>query len=217
MPSPYNNPIPVALESLLTDIFRQYEGTEEQANAWLAVSSQLHAGNPELFIPRVTGLECALLEVKRLQQCASELAELSLAKGKADADGGASSDSPLQSQLAIALQSLTAMACFNDSGANASLKFTGDYSCFDEPSSVRASRAALLQIEALGQGYLPVTIASTTKGTSELDDLLQSLVKWRYCMSYNDSYFGEPSGELKRIVAQIDRLLSTTTLKGSSE
>ncbi len=35
------------------------------------------------------------------------------------------------------------------------------------------------------------------------------LAKWRYCMSYNDSYFGEPPGELKRITAEIDRLLPT--------
>lgn len=35
------------------------------------------------------------------------------------------------------------------------------------------------------------------------------LVKWRYCMSYNNSYFGEPPGELKGITAEIDRLLPT--------
>jgi hypothetical protein len=37
--------------------------------------------------------------------------------------------------------------------------------------------------------------------------LLDRFVKWKHCMSYNDSYFTEPPGELKRIAYEIDRLL----------
>ena len=37
--------------------------------------------------------------------------------------------------------------------------------------------------------------------------LLRRLTTWRSCMSYNDSYFGEEAGELKRITADLDRLI----------
>lgn len=37
-----------------------------------------------------------------------------------------------------------------------------------------------------------------------LEDIKQ-IVKYRYYMSYNDSYFGEPEGFLKSIIADIDR------------
>lgn len=33
------------------------------------------------------------------------------------------------------------------------------------------------------------------------------LVEWLYCMSYNDSYFGEPAGLVKRATAELNRLL----------
>ena len=39
----------------------------------------------------------------------------------------------------------------------------------------------------------------------ELLEDVKQIVKYRYCMSYNDSYFGEPEGFLKAIVADIDR------------
>jgi hypothetical protein len=35
----------------------------------------------------------------------------------------------------------------------------------------------------------------------------RKLVEWRHCMSYNDSYFGEPAGLLKQIAAEFERLL----------
>lgn len=35
--------------------------------------------------------------------------------------------------------------------------------------------------------------------------LIERLLKWRLCMSYNDSYFGEPAGELKRLTHEIQR------------
>lgn len=33
--------------------------------------------------------------------------------------------------------------------------------------------------------------------------LIDRFTKWRLCMSYNDSYFGEPAGELKRIALEM--------------
>lgn len=33
----------------------------------------------------------------------------------------------------------------------------------------------------------------------------EKVVKWKHAMSYNDSYFGEPAGDLKRIVYEIER------------
>lgn len=37
-----------------------------------------------------------------------------------------------------------------------------------------------------------------------LEDVKQ-IIKYRYSMSYNESYFGEPEGFLKATVADIDR------------
>ena len=39
----------------------------------------------------------------------------------------------------------------------------------------------------------------------ELIEDVKQIVKYRYCMSYNSSYFGEPEGFLKAIVADINR------------
>lgn len=41
----------------------------------------------------------------------------------------------------------------------------------------------------------------------ELTALLKMITKYRYCMSYNSSYFGEPEGYLKAVVGDIERLL----------
>lgn len=40
-----------------------------------------------------------------------------------------------------------------------------------------------------------------------LISLCDQLTKWRNCMSYNDSYFGEPDGDLKRIAAAMERAM----------
>lgn len=34
-------------------------------------------------------------------------------------------------------------------------------------------------------------------------ELVGKLAQWQYCMSYNDSYFGEPAGLLKQVVAEL--------------
>jgi len=44
----------------------------------------------------------------------------------------------------------------------------------------------------------------------QIMQLAEEFAKWRLCMSYNYSYFGEPAGELKRIATDIDRLLPTS-------
>ncbi len=40
-----------------------------------------------------------------------------------------------------------------------------------------------------------------------LISLCEQFTKWRHCMSYNDSYFGEPEGDLKRIAAEMERAM----------
>jgi hypothetical protein len=37
---------------------------------------------------------------------------------------------------------------------------------------------------------------------------VQRLTKWRLCMSYNDSYFSEPRGELKRITCEMEHAVT---------
>jgi len=36
----------------------------------------------------------------------------------------------------------------------------------------------------------------------------EKVVKWKHLMSYNDSYLGEPNGDLKRAIYDIDRVMS---------
>jgi len=43
--------------------------------------------------------------------------------------------------------------------------------------------------------------------TMELHELCRQLTQWKHLMSYNDSYFGEPDGDLKRLAYEIDRVL----------
>lgn len=38
----------------------------------------------------------------------------------------------------------------------------------------------------------------------------KKLTQWMHCMSYNDSYFGEPAGLVKRATAELNRLICTT-------
>ena len=40
-----------------------------------------------------------------------------------------------------------------------------------------------------------------------LEDLCEELVSWRHCMSYNDSYFGEPRGLLKGLANEMKHKL----------
>jgi hypothetical protein len=43
-------------------------------------------------------------------------------------------------------------------------------------------------------------------------ELVERLIKWRLCMSHNDSYFGEPAGELKRVTHEIERAASSAVV-----
>ena len=54
-------------------------------------------------------------------------------------------------------------------------------------------RLALVEIESLRQQLAKLTMQC------------EKVVKWKHAMSYNDSYFGEPAGDLKRIVYEIER------------
>ena len=37
----------------------------------------------------------------------------------------------------------------------------------------------------------------------------KKLTHWLHCMSYNDSYFGEPAGLVKQVTAELNRLIGT--------
>ena len=52
---------------------------------------------------------------------------------------------------------------------------------------------AVTEIESLRQQLAALTMQC------------EKLVKWKHLMSYNDSYFGEHAGDLKRVVYEIDR------------
>jgi hypothetical protein len=47
--------------------------------------------------------------------------------------------------------------------------------------------------------------------SSEYDEevrrLVGKLAQWRHCMSYNESYFGEPHGLLKSAIAELERIV----------
>lgn len=45
----------------------------------------------------------------------------------------------------------------------------------------------------------------------------KKLTAWRHCMSYNDSYFGEPPGLLKQVVAELERLMPPHPVKVARE
>lgn len=67
-------------------------------------------------------------------------------------------------------------------------------------AAVGKRRAALAEVKKSAYTHIPLNIPALLHQCAEL-------AKWRYCMSYDDSYFGEPAGELKRITAEIDRLV----------
>ena len=49
------------------------------------------------------------------------------------------------------------------------------------------------------------TVESLRQQLAALTMQCEKLVKWKHLMSYNDSYFGEHAGDLKRVVYEIDR------------
>jgi hypothetical protein len=54
-----------------------------------------------------------------------------------------------------------------------------------------------------------VAITPAPQGTAsdELETEIRKLTRWKRCMSYNDSYFGEPAGLVKSVAHQLDRIL----------
>lgn len=71
-------------------------------------------------------------------------------------------------------------------------------------------------------GHLLVKLAEA-KSASNSDEvlvrrnLIDDLTQWTSCMSYNDSYFGEPAGHLKRTVMQIEREVDAITFQSAGE
>lgn len=56
--------------------------------------------------------------------------------------------------------------------------------------------------DRLHRGLTPILVAYR-----DLARFAQKLSKYHYVLSYNESYFGEPTGMLKQVVAEIDRIL----------
>jgi hypothetical protein len=51
--------------------------------------------------------------------------------------------------------------------------------------------------------------APAAQADNALRHEIQKLTHWKHCMSYSDSYFGEPAGLMKRVAYALDRLLPT--------
>lgn len=49
------------------------------------------------------------------------------------------------------------------------------------------------------------------------NELIDRLTKFRHCMSYNDSYFSEPHGELKRITAEFEHAVKRSHDRASEQ
>jgi uncharacterized protein YozE (UPF0346 family) len=60
----------------------------------------------------------------------------------------------------------------------------------------------------VSEATVPEDILTTEKGDT-LVRLVDKLDQWRYCMSYNDSYFGEPAGLVKSVVKELALLVGT--------
>lgn len=54
--------------------------------------------------------------------------------------------------------------------------------------------------------------ASRIAGVESIERELLKLCSWKHLMSYNDSYFGEPSGELKSLTYEIERKLPVAAM-----
>ncbi len=50
-----------------------------------------------------------------------------------------------------------------------------------------------------------IEIESLRQQLASLTMQCEKVVRWKHLMSYNDSYFGEPAGDLKRVVYEIER------------
>lgn len=68
-------------------------------------------------------------------------------------------------------------------------------------------------IAACNPAAVLALIALARRAQPEGEDLraeIEKLISYKHCMSYNDSYFTEPAGMLKRLVFQLDRLLGAS-------
>ena len=86
------------------------------------------------------------------------------------------------------------------------------------------SREAMrLALEALQAPVETVnTVAMKSKASAALCEALaqqdsvawehhaKKLTQWLHCMSYNDSYFGEPVGLVKQVTGELNRLIGTS-------
>ena len=65
----------------------------------------------------------------------------------------------------------------------------------------------LIQYHAADGAAPPVSVQSATHDEfKKLHAKIAEFTRWKHCMSYNDNYFGEPEGLLKRIAYELDRM-----------
>lgn len=57
--------------------------------------------------------------------------------------------------------------------------------------------------------------AAAPKADEYLRGLIEKLAKYRRCMSYNDSYFGEPAGLLKGVVREMEKYIAHSPVRAA--
>ncbi|KAF1046361.1 MAG: hypothetical protein GAK35_01046 [Herbaspirillum frisingense] len=51
--------------------------------------------------------------------------------------------------------------------------------------------------------------------SAQMAELIGRLTQWRYCMSYDSSYFGEPAGLLKRTVRELEKRIDAAQIRAA--
>lgn len=89
-------------------------------------------------------------------------------------------------------------------------QYHGGLAWLFNPWSGKQRLAGDVGSDTFGQLILPEgepIFAAANPVADALVSEIEKLSRWKHCMSYNDSYFGEPAGLVKRAVYQLDRLL----------
>ena len=81
----------------------------------------------------------------------------------------------------------------------------------EHKNSARADSAERMMVS------VATVFGEFSREQQDLMDWCRRFTKWKHCMSYNDSYFGEPAGELKRIAYEIERILPVVPLPAAPQ
>lgn len=83
---------------------------------------------------------------------------------------------------------------------------------------IMEQEARLWELEHQPQPQTPQDAQSIEKQRNDaIRAEVKKLIQWKHCMSYNDSYFGEPAGFLKWVVYQLERLLPQEETKSAQK